>query len=119
MSARAPLSSTVMPSRSMSLKHPVDDQGARIRVGDVVRVMGLPDHSCWGLAERRFSRGVFRHLRGTCKKVASFDQYGFAEIFFSIRIGKNRGIHSVALEPHLLRVQRKRHNNSCMDSPCK
>lgn len=98
----------VMRSTNVSSKHPLDDQGTRIRVGDVVRVMGIPDYSRWTVAQRRFSLGVFRHIRGTCKKVASFDQYGFAEIFFSIRIGKNRGIHSVALEPYLLRVQHKR-----------
>jgi len=55
---------------------------------------------------RAGSERVFRHIRGTCKRVAGPDRYGHAEIFFTIREGRDRGIHSVAIEPYLLLVQR-------------
>ncbi|HJU40956.1 MAG TPA: hypothetical protein VJ724_15395 [Tahibacter sp.] len=87
---------------------PLDDRGNKMRIGDLVRVMGIPDFEHWTPAQRRFSLGVFRHIRGTCKRISSFDRHGYAEIFFIIRGGANRGIHSVAMEPYLLRVQRKR-----------
>jgi hypothetical protein len=51
---------------------------------------------------RAESEPVFLHLRGKCKHVTSFDRYGYAEIFFVIRNGPHRGIHSVAIEPYLL-----------------
>ncbi len=95
-----------MASLEMSPNILLDDRGKPIRVGDVVRVMGIPDHAGWTSAQTKFSLGVFRHIRGSCKRVAGFDQYGHAELFFAIRGGKNRGLHSVALEPWLLRVQR-------------
>jgi hypothetical protein len=57
-------------------------------------------------ANRAESEPVFQHLRGTRKRVSGFDQYGNAEIFFIIRNGPHRGIHSVAIEPFLLLVQR-------------
>jgi hypothetical protein len=58
---------------------------------------------------RAESEPVFRHIRGTCKRVEGFDRYGHAEIFFTIRKGRHRGIHSVAIEPYLLLVQRGQH----------
>jgi len=57
---------------------------------------------------RAESEPVFLHIRGTCKRVVSFDRYGYAELFFIIRNGPHRGIHSVAIEPYLLLVQRAR-----------
>jgi hypothetical protein len=60
------------------------------------------------LKARAESAPVFQHILGTCKRVDSFDRYGCAELFFFIRKGPHRGIHSVAIEPFLLLVQRAR-----------
>lgn len=70
-----------------------------------MRIVGVPDLSGMRLPDRRASEAVFRHLVGTCKRVTGFDEYGCAEIFFTIRRGPRRGLHSVAIEPNLLLVQ--------------
>ena len=85
---------------------PIDARGERIRIGDRVRIVGVPDLSTMKPEFRAESEPVFLHIRGTCKRVRGFDQYGHAEIFFIIRNGRHRGIHSVAIEPYLLLLQR-------------
>jgi hypothetical protein len=85
---------------------PTDARGRRIRPGDRVRIIGVPDLSTMHAQGRAESEPVFVHLRGTCKRVSGFDRYGHAEIFFVIRSGPHTGIHSVAIEPYLLLVQR-------------
>jgi hypothetical protein len=84
---------------------PIDARGRKIRTGAMVRVVGLPDLGSMHPQARRESGPVFRHLRGTCKRVRGFDQYGFVELQFRILRGRHSGWHSVAIEPHLLRVQ--------------
>ena len=84
---------------------PVDARGRRVSLGSRVRVVGVPDLTGMKQPDRRRSEAVFRHILGACKRVSSFDQYGCAEIFFAIRRGPSRGLHSVALEPFLLLVQ--------------
>ena len=67
------------------MKHkPIDTTGNRIRVGDTVKVMGVPDLT--GLAPESFKESlpVFEHLVGKYKTVEEFDEYGFA---FSWRRG--------------------------------
>jgi hypothetical protein len=86
---------------------PIDARGRRILAGSRVRVVGVPDLTGMKQPDRRTSGAVFRHILGKCKRVSSFDQYGCAEIFFAIRRGPSRGLHSVALEPFLLLVQSK------------
>jgi hypothetical protein len=54
--------------------------------------------------DRRRSTEVFRHICGTYRRVAGFDSFGCAEIYFRIRRGRHRGLHSVAIEPNLLLV---------------
>jgi hypothetical protein len=81
---------------------PTDAKGKPLRKGDRVRIVGLSDLSLMDAKSRSESEPVFRHLIGTCKRVTSFDRYGYAEIFFVIRNGPHRGIHSVAIEPYLL-----------------
>ena len=88
---------------------PIDSRGRRVRVGDRVRIVGVPDLSTMSKENRAECEPVFLHLRGTCKSVGGFDRYGHAEIFFTIRKGPHRGIHSVAIEPYLLLVQHARH----------
>jgi hypothetical protein len=84
---------------------PIDARGRRVHAGSRVRVVGVPDLTGMKQPDRRRSEAVFRHILGTCKRVSSFDQYGCAEIYFAIRRGPSRGLHSVALEPFLLLVQ--------------
>ena len=86
---------------------PIDARGRRVLAGSRVRVVGVPDLAGMRQPDRRRSEAVFRHILGACKRVSSFDQYGCAEIFFTIRRGPSRGLHSVALEPNLLLVQSK------------
>ena len=87
---------------------PIDAKGTRLRKGDRVRIVGVPDLSTMHKNSRREVESVFRHIRGTCKRVHGFAQYGFVEIFFKIRTGRYAGWHSVEIEPELLLVQRNR-----------
>jgi hypothetical protein len=58
--------------------------------------------------QRRYVQSVFRHIRGQCKKVNRFSNYGFAVMFFKIRKGHLAGWHGVEIEPSLLLLQRRR-----------
>jgi hypothetical protein len=86
---------------------PIDAKGRRIRKGDRVRIVGMPDLISMSKNSRPEVESVFRHIRGTCKRVRGFTRYGFAEIFFKIRTGRHAGLHSVEIEPALLLVQHK------------
>ena len=89
----------------MKLK-PLDVTGKRIRVGDTVRVVGVPDLSSMTPKARNESRPVFDYLVGKYKTVREFNQFGLAWLQFSISKGPRRGFHGVAIEPNLLRVRR-------------
>lgn len=67
-----------------------DARGEKLKVGDVVRIIGAPDLT--GMSEENLliSTPVFQHLVGTYKKIAEFDEHGFAWIRFTIRKGKAR-----------------------------
>jgi hypothetical protein len=83
-----------------------DVTGKRIRVGDMVRVVGVPELAGMAAAQRRESLPVFRHLVGTYRRVADLED-GFVGIWFRIRRGPNAGLHWVALEPWLVRIRRR------------
>jgi hypothetical protein len=85
-----------------------DVGGCAIRVGDHVRVLGTPSLPDWSARARRESEAVFRHIVGTRKRVTGFNELGWVELMFRIRAGPHRGLHTVWLEPHLLRVQSSR-----------
>jgi hypothetical protein len=85
-----------------------DATGRPIRVGDIVRIIGIPDLSGMSPGPRRESQRVFRHLVGKYKRVAEFDRFGHAGLWFRIQSGRDAGIHFVVLEPHLLRVRQSR-----------
>lgn len=51
---------------------------------------------------------VFRYILGTCRLVEAIDEHGLVELDFRIRRGKHARIHAVWIEPHLLRIQRRR-----------
>lgn len=70
-----------------------------------MKVIGVPDLSGMAPSSLEESLPVFEYLVGKCKTVEEFDEYGLAWLRFVIRIGPNKGWHSVAIEPHLLRVR--------------
>ena len=84
---------------------PKDITGRRIKRGDLVRIVGIPDLGSMASTQRNESLPVFEYLLGKYKPVKGFNQFGFVELMFSIRTGPKRGWHSVAIEPSLLRVR--------------
>ncbi len=80
--------------------------GVRIRVGDIVRIIGAPDLAGMSPECRAESLPVFQYLIGKYKRVEEFDEYGMAWLTFKIRKGPHTGYHSVGIEPYLLRVRR-------------
>jgi len=87
---------------------PKDAAGERIRVGDVVRVIGAPDLAGMSPQCRAESLPVFKYLIGKYKRVEEFDEFGMAWLRFKIRKGPHVGYHSVGIEPHFLRLRRSR-----------
>ena len=87
---------------------PIDARGRRIRKGDRVRIVGVPDLSTMSSGGKAECEPVFLHIRGTCRRVRGFDQYGLVEIFFKVRRGPFAGWHGVTIEPNLLLLQRQR-----------
>lgn len=87
-----------------------DVTGQRIKVGDVVRVIGAPDLAGMSRECRVESLPVFEYLVGKYKRVEEFDEFGLAWLRFKIRNGPHAGYHSVGIEPYLLR--RRRGNQS-------
>lgn len=84
---------------------PKDIVGQTILRGALVRIVRVPDLASMRPRRRSEAEAVFKHLQGTCKRVASFGQYGHVELVFTIRKGRLAGMHVVEIEPHFLRVQ--------------
>jgi len=82
-----------------------DVREQRLREGDVVRIVGVPDLSGMSRVARRESEPVFAYLVGKYKRIGAFDQFGCAELNFLIRNGPHRGYHTVWVEPFLLRAR--------------
>ena len=87
-----------------------DVAGERLRVGDIVRIIGVPDLTGMSADCRAESLPVFEHLVGRYKRVEEFDEFGLAWLRFKIRKGPHAGYHSVGIEPHLLKMRRA-HNS--------
>ena len=83
-----------------------DVTGEHVSVGDIVRVIGVPDLSGMSQECRAESLPVFEHLLGKYKRVEEFDELGQAWLRFKIRKGPHAGYHSVGIEPYLLRLRR-------------
>ena len=82
----------------------IDAQGKKIQIGDVVRVIGIPNLKGMHPSSQRKSLPVFRYLVGKYKRVVGFE-HGLVELFFRIRKGKHKGLHFVWIEPDLLRIK--------------
>jgi hypothetical protein len=90
---------------------PMDRNGKPIKVGDIVRIIAVPDlagMTADGLAE---ALPVFQYLVGKYKRVRGMDEYGCAQVSFVMRHDNGeRGVHSVWVEPFLLHIPRRRSN---------
>ena len=97
---------------------PYDRNGKTIKVGDIVRIVGVPDLSGMsqdGIAE---SLPVFQYLVGKYKRVRGFDEYGCAEFSFIMHhTSGERGWHSVWVEPFLLHIPQRRSNPAVHRTP--
>jgi hypothetical protein len=80
-----------------------DCKGQRLRVGDRVRVIGVPDLAGMARRPRAETARIFQHLVGTYRRVESFDCRGLVGLMFRIRRGRLKGLHRVGIEPHLVR----------------
>lgn len=94
---------------------PFDAAGRRIRPGDRVRVVGVPDLSGMAPASRAESQPVFERLVGTYRRITGFDELGHAEIRCRLRGGAEDGLHWVWIEPSLLRLPRARPTSRSTD----
>jgi len=96
----------------MERLQPKDRNGHLIRVGDKVRVVGIPNLNGMSEQGKAESQPVFEYLVGKYKKVVAFDDYGHVQLVFSINSGPSKGWHAVTIEPFLLQLPRGRPNNS-------
>lgn len=85
-----------------------DATGALLRLGDMVRIIGVPDLGGMHPDVRPETERVFRYLVGKYKRIAEFDDRNEAGLWFRIRKGRDAGIHWVSIEPSLLRLRRSR-----------
>lgn len=86
--------------------HRQDIDGRLVRVGDAVRVVGLPDLS--GMADdcRKESEPIFQQLVGKSKKISDFNELGMAELTFKVKCEGKWERHTVWIESSLLRLKR-------------
>jgi hypothetical protein len=91
-----------------------DANGQRIKVGDTVRICGIPDLSGMSPHIRSESMQVFQHLVGKRKRIADVDEAGNAEFMFRLKEQGKTAIHWVRIERHLLKKPQAR---GCPNKP--
>jgi hypothetical protein len=94
-----------MKSVARKIYPPLDREGRKLRVGDRVRVVGVPNLEGMSAVSRRETTSVFQHILGTYRRIAGFDPFGYAGIEFVIRKGPHWGSHLVMIEPTLLSLR--------------
>jgi len=67
---------------------PKDRNGRKLSVGDRVRVVDVPDLSGMSRHGVMESLPVFQYLVGKYKRIAAFNEYGYAELNFFVPSGK-------------------------------
>ena len=83
----------------------LDRSGKPINIGDLVRVIGLPELEGMTPLLRAETLAIFRRLLGKYKRVRDFDELGHAELSLSIRLPDGTlSRHNVWIEPHLLHL---------------
>lgn len=70
--------------------------------------MGSPSLAGMGTVTRAESKPVFDHLVGQTKRITEFDEFGEARLRFRITRGRQRGYHTVWIEPCLLNKAKRR-----------
>lgn len=83
---------------------PVDATGRNIKMGDRVRIIGIPNLAGMAPEQRKRSQPVYEYLVGKYKRVKGFDEKGLVWLQFTIRKGPEKGLHCVGIEPYLLRL---------------
>jgi hypothetical protein len=79
-----------------------DATGKRLRVGDMVRICGVPDLAPMTTRCRRESEPVFRYLVGKRKRISRIDELGNARIEFRMKSAGKTTYHEIGIEPQLL-----------------
>jgi len=64
----------------MNRKQDVD--GRRVKIGDTVRVIGVPNLSDMAEECRKETECVFQYLVGKTKRIRNFNELGMAELNF-------------------------------------
>ena len=70
-----------------------------------MRIIGVPDLSGIDPESLKEVQPAFEYLVGKYKKVYGFDEYGHVEFVFKV-LKWNDGIHTVWIEPYLLKIKR-------------
>lgn len=82
---------------------PGDAFGRQLYVGSRVRVCAVPDLSGISDDARRETAAIFRFAVGRAFPIQGFDDVGLAELELRIPVGENRGLHTIWIEPYLLK----------------
>lgn len=86
---------------------PFDADGARIRVGDTVKVLDIP---AFDGPDADALHAVFSHILGKTLRVSAFDEYGALELAFQVHKARKylpEGLHCVSLEPWFTKLKAK------------
>lgn len=97
----------------MKMHKRFDRNGKPIKLGDMVRIVGVPDLS--GMSPEGMAEALpaFQYLVGKYKRIHGFDEYGCAEFsFVMLHSDGERGWHSVWVEPFLLHIPQRRSNSA-------
>lgn len=89
-----------------------DVNGHNLQMGDIVRIIGVPDLSGMSVEGRRESEPVFQYLLGKYKRIVGFDTPEGMEplVELEFRMKENDGWHThwVWIEPALVRKKQPR-----------
>ena len=93
-----------------------DADGNVLAVGDIVRIIGVPDLSGMAPDSLQESLPVFEYLVGKYKKIIGFNETGGvppnAEFVFRMKVGESWESHWVCIEPDFLRMKKSRKSNN-------
>jgi hypothetical protein len=96
-----------------------DTDGYELVVGDIVRIIGVPDLSGMAPGCLEESLSLFEYLVGKYKKIIGFNTTGgvppHAEFDFRMKVGDSWESHWVCIEPELLRKKQSQKSNLTLD----
>lgn len=82
---------------------PADRSGRPLFIGTRVRVCAIPNLTGMSPDTIKETTAVFRFAVGRYFIVTGFDELGYASLDITIPLGKNRGLHTIWIEPWLLK----------------